>query len=133
VAEHKADGTYRADRHGTLDVTVEIPEPGHSLSPRARVIYDGLAQQLLEWGIVTALDSIALTEAASCTAELERCRLELNRSELIVEGKSNPLCGTINQLRNSLYKYLTQLGLTPRSRTGIDVQAKVADPLDAFD
>ena len=132
MAEHKADGTYRADRHGTLDVTVKIPEPGNSLSPRARVIYDDLAQQLLALGIVTALDSIALTEAASCAAELERCRLELNRGDLIVEGKSNPLCGTMNQLRGSLYKYLTQLGLTPRSRTGIDVQAKVDDPLDAF-
>lgn len=111
---------------------VEIPEPGNSLSPRARVIYDDLASQLVDLGVVTSLDSIALTEAASCAAELERCRLELNRGELVVDGKTNPLCGTMNQLRGSLYKYLTQLGLTPRSRTGIDVQKKTTDPLDAF-
>ena len=96
------------------------------------MIYDDLATQLLTLGIVTSLDSIALTEAACCAAELERCRLELDASTLLIDGRSNPLCAVMNQLRGSLYKYLTQLGLTPRSRTGIDVQPKTADPLDAF-
>lgn len=96
------------------------------------MIYDDLARQLVELGVVTSLDSIALTEAASCAAELERCRLELNRGELIINDRPNPLCGTMNQLRGSLYKYLTQLGLTPRSRTGIDVQPQTVDPLDQF-
>jgi P27 family predicted phage terminase small subunit len=92
---------------------------------------------LLDLGVITSLDSLALTEAASIAAELERCRYELNQVGMTITGHSgsivaNPLCGVANQLRGSLYKYLTQLGLTPRSRTGIDVSPREIDPLDGL-
>ena len=138
IAEHKAEGTYRADRHGGLDLPVSVPEPGRHLSDRATEIYQEYAGRLVALGVVSELDGIVLTEAATIADELEQCRRELAESNgLVIKGSTgtmiaNPLCVINNQLRGTLYKYLTQLGLTPRSRTGLKVEPKTHDPLDDF-
>lgn len=131
LAAHMEDGTYRKDRHGDLNVPVEVPEPSGNLSSRAHEIYDEIAQQLVELGVVSKLDAIALSEAASCKAELEECQRLLLGSQYLLDGRENPLLGTMNRLRGTLYRFLCQLGLTPRSRTGLSVKKPAAvDPLD---
>lgn len=132
LAAHKADGTYREDRHGSLDVPCELPDPIANLSPEARSIYDEIGGQLVDLGVVSSLDVLALQEAACCAADLEACRELLRQSShQTPDGKENPLCGTINRLSGTLYRYLCQLGLTPRSRTGLTPTPKSEiDPLD---
>lgn len=131
LAAHHADGTYREDRHGNLSLPVEEPQPSGVLSVRATQIYHDLASRLHELGVVSSLDSLALTEAASCAAELELCRVQIELEGILIDGKENPACGVANRLRGTLYRYLCQLGLTPRSRTGLRVEKSEADdPLD---
>jgi len=131
MAAHLADGTYREDRHGNLSPPVEVPAPGGCMSDRAREIYDDLAEKLVELGVVSTLDSLALTETASCAAMLEACREHLAAGEYVVDGRENPLCGLTNRLQGTLYRYLCQLGLTPKSRTGLTVTTDTGpDPLD---
>ena len=137
LAAHKADGTFRADRHSAVDLPVGVPEPGLSLSPRAMAIYEDFAGRLTQLGVLSDLDGLVLTEAAAVAAELEWCREQLATQELIVKRSNgslteNPLCGVANRLRATLYKYLMQLGMTPRSRTGLRIEPPSDDPLDAF-
>jgi P27 family predicted phage terminase small subunit len=131
LAAHHADGTYREDRHGNLSLPVEVPQPSGVLSVRAAQIYTELATQLYDLGVVSSLDSLALTETASCAAELELCRDQIGGDGILIDGKEHPACGVANRLRGTLYRYLCQLGLTPRSRTGLRVEkAEADDPLD---
>lgn len=134
ISEHKADGTYRADRHGNLELPVAVPPPARELTPRALEIYHQIGARLQELGVISELDSLALSEVAAISDELEQCRAAIARDGIMTEaGRAHPLTTTSNQLRGTQYKYLTQLGLTPRSRTGLEARPVEDDPLANFD
>lgn len=134
ITEHKANGTYRADRHGNLELPVSVPPPAKDLTPRALEIYHQIAARLQELGVISDLDALALSEVAAISDELEQCRQHISKDGIMTkEGRPHPLTTTSNQLRGTQYKYLTQLGLTPRSRTGIETKPIEHDPLADFD
>lgn len=113
---------------------VAVPPPARELTPRALEIYEQVAAQLLSLGVISELDSLAISEVAAISDELEQCRAAIARDGIMTDaGKAHPLTTTSNQLRGTQYKYLTQLGLTPRSRTGLEVRPVEDDPLANFD
>ena len=118
------------------DETAPPPLPG--LTPRALEVYATLAEQLQTKGIVGQLDQIALSETAQITADLEVCRDVLaaeGRTQMnpkTFEIRHHPLASQENQLRGQLYKFLGQLGLTPRSRPGVPQSSGEKDPLAAL-
>ena len=127
-AERIEDGSYRKDRHGNLpDLPCGLPLPMRELSNRGREIYIQYGTLLAESGVISTADGIALTEVAFCAELLERCRALLNGQDLVIDDKENPLVSSALKIEASMYKYLTQLGLTSRSRMGLDSQKKQTD------
>lgn len=111
-------GTYRKDRHGNrhppTPVLAKQPEPPSWLSEKARELFRTMAEQLIEAGILTDLDTDHLGLY---------CALHGRVVESLAEG------GTIRPSMIAVLRGLAaDLGMTPASRQRLSV--KPAEPMD---
>ena len=137
-AAAKRDGTYRPDRHDGLDLPAAIPEPPIELDPEARAHWDRLASQLGQAGILSDVDSDALSLLANTIADYWRARAVVATEGITsVTDKGNviqhPAVGVMSKHAKNLLTLCREFGMTPSSRSGLNLGngSKETDPLVA--
>lgn len=118
------------------------PQPGRPtcpphLSKSAKAEWKRIVPELESMGLLSKVDRSAL--AAYCQAYGEwqdTCELLKNKSPLIQTTGGNiiqnPLVGVAHKASELMYKFLVEFGMTPSSRTRINVN-KLDDPEDPMD
>lgn len=118
------------------------PAPGRPtcpphLSASAKAEWKRIVPELEKMGLLTKVDRSAL--AAYCNAYGEwkdTCELLKGKSPIIKTEAGNiiqnPLVGIAHKASELMYKFLVEFGMTPSSRTRINV-AKIGDPEDPMD
>jgi P27 family predicted phage terminase small subunit len=122
-------GTVRADRLPKLDAgtrLTEPPSPPHSLSPFALREWRTLAPLCVELGVLTRADLRALELLCQVLATEAELRALLEKEGLLIPGaggnsKSHPAVKMLESTRSQAHRLLADFGLTPRSRSGVDV------------
>jgi len=114
VAQHRAAGTYRKDRHGSRNEPAGIPTlppaPPENLTPGARDEWQRVIQLMGSSGQLTALDATALRAYCELTAELAEDPRSFNAS------------------RHTALRLLAgELGLTPHGRNRLPEPQKPMD------
>lgn len=88
-------------------------------------------------GVLTAVDSIILTDACVCAARLQECERDISARGLIVDGQKgpvrNPSISAAAQYRQQLKFYVGELGLGPSSRTRLTAVEEPDDPDNPYD
>lgn len=109
IAQHRAQGTYRADRHEGWsepeDMSTLPPAPPESLTEGARKEWMRITTLLGPSGRLTALDSVVLTQYCELAAQLADSPKDFNAP-----------------MHTALRLLASELGLTPTSRS------KIAEP-----
>ena len=118
---------------------LRIPECPEYIVGNAKNAWDKLAVMLESMGVLTIADGLALERLCECYAEILECRelIELNgRVYSSVSGedgmllKANPAVGQLQDADRRFKSYLVEFGLTPASRSKIQVIQKEDDKQD---
>jgi P27 family predicted phage terminase small subunit len=140
-AEHKLDGTYRSDRHAGT-----IPNPGGaiSMSPPpdlpefAADFWRRHAPMLNRMGIGKAADEAALYQASMQWERLQKAYIEIreNGGETYICVKTGnpkrlPAGITAKDMEDRLFKWYSEVGLTPISRERL-ARERDENPEEAF-
>ena len=130
AAQHKLQGTYRADRHGGahVDVTGELVRP-RGIDKAARWLWDTVVEAYSKRGVLTALDAPTL-QAASELWSLYRVALaEAQRSPTDKNARI-----AVTSYGSAFASVAARLGLNPADRARLvqfdDAAAK--DPMAAL-
>ena len=130
-------GTHRPDRTPTptaLDRLRAVPPPPAHLSERAKIEWVPLATSCVELGTLTSADMRALELLAEVLATESELRELLKREGMTMPGadsntKAHPACKLLESTRNQAARLLSDFGLTPKGRQGVDVYpARNANP-----
>ena len=79
TAQHRLQGTYRADRHGSDEVPAGRPVPSRELSGDAQRHFDALVDLLLPQNLCSECDGVMLTIFAETLELYDRvCRVRLD-------------------------------------------------------
>ena len=131
-AQHKKDGTYRADRHaGTVpDPGAPIDEqPPNDLPDLARDFWRKHAPLLNRMGLGRNADEASLYRASMQWYRLQNAYTELreNGSETYIcqktgNPKRHPAAITAKDMEDRLFKWCSENGLTPISRERLAIR-----------
>lgn len=116
---------------------VRIPEPPEELSPDARKEWNRLTPYLLRMGLISDADRAAFSAYCQSYGRwIEAERYLRDEGEIIVTDKGNlvqnPRLWVSNKAFEQMYKLLADFGLTPSSRSKLQVGAPVEDEMDEF-
>jgi len=144
-----ARGTARKDRTNPAAprLAVEIPEPPEVLNADALEEWARVSQNLLTAGVITALDRAILAAYCQSYADWIGALRVLNRLAAADEQSGarlirtqggntiqNPLIGIANKARSDMARYAAELGITPASRSRVQVVKSTGDdPSDKYD
>ena len=101
---------------------VKIPRcPGH-LSPIAKAEWKRISRELAAMGLLTGMDRAALAAYCQAYGRWAQAETEAAKKGLMIDtthGNSiqNPYIGIANKALEHMYRFLTEFGLTPSSRT----------------
>jgi len=133
----RLSGTARVDRHPKPTALERLravpPAPGH-LSVRAKLEWVPLATACVELGTLTSADLRGLELLAEVLATETELRELLKTEGMTIPGadgnsKSHPACKLLESTRNQAARLLSDFGLTPKGRQGVDVYpARSANP-----
>lgn len=132
--QHKADGTYRADRHGDYSPGEGVPIAPDWLTGDALDLFRELAETLAAEGGVCPLDAKALADLCYMSVEVTKLRAIIaEHGYTFTSDKGNviqrPEVGILNQMLSHYIKLLQQFGLTPKGRVGLRSTKPASDPL----
>lgn len=125
-----ADGTYRADRDGTLSVPSETPDPPRWLRTEAREIWPDIVSQLEPIdGLLAKVDAFALSRYCDDWIEyLDALREVENDGPTCVGEKGgmypHPAVGRKNNAAKRLAQFEAKFGMTASDRVGMKLQPK---------
>jgi P27 family predicted phage terminase small subunit len=95
------------------------------LPPEARPIWRALVPKLIDLGIVTSLDTVALGDMCLCIARLAACEKDITDRGVLVEGDrgkvKNPALQVAREYRTALQNWARRFGLTPGDRDRIEI------------
>jgi P27 family predicted phage terminase small subunit len=127
IAIHRAQGTYRADRHGnTPEPKPAIPKAPAWLDKEGKKLWRYFAPRLAEVRVVTELDQQCLAIYCSAAARLAKGEAAIAEKGEVVKSPAgfaqpNPWIGIIQKCQEVMLRYGQELGLSPASRTRIKV------------
>ena len=131
TAVKKLKGTLQPCRTNPEEPTLEpaVPEIDLAhLSPTAQKIWPQLSAILLNMGVLTEADGLALTAMAEAFADMMDCKkLVLEQGRLLymenangnITIRANPLVGQAADAERRFWMWATQFGLTPASRSKV--------------
>jgi P27 family predicted phage terminase small subunit len=130
MREKKLRGTVRKDRMQkptALDRLRNAPPAPAHLSERARVEWKALARVCIELGVLTSADLRALELLAEILATESELREIMKTDGLTIPGaggnsKAHPACKLLETTRNQAARMLSDFGLTPKGRVGVDMK-----------
>lgn len=134
VAQHKADGTFRADRHGDYQPAEGEPAMPLGMLDEPAALFRELAPALAEAGGITPEDGEALGELCNLIIETRDLRAFLaTHGYTITTDKNNEIqraeVGILNQKTAHKLKLLQQFGMTPKGRVGLRSTKQAGDDL----
>ena len=131
IEQHRRDGTYQPCRHKGVEPKSVKPEMPGDLKGEAAQLWSDLTPILEDMGIYTAADSLALRLLCDSYA------FYMEASEYVKEHgsyyvahvtrgglevfKEHPASKAVSRHRKEIIEMCRQLGLTPASRTGLNV------------
>ena len=141
--EKQLSGTARADRTPKRDVAQRLltpPKPPSHMSPRARAEWRRIAPAVVGLGTLTTADLRAFEMLAQTLATATEAMETLEASGLSVptaDGglKPHPCVRIMETARAQAKTLLSDFGLTPRGRQGVDthpIRAAGPSPFDEF-
>ena len=105
-----------------------VPGALEALTEPARVHFDRMSEQLTATRVLTVNDGIVLSVTAQSTADYEEATNELAKAGKVVRTErglvKNPWTTIQKQAFDQMMKGLLELGLTPASRSKIQVTAE---------
>lgn len=115
LAQHKAAGTYRRDRHGSWSEPTGVdtlpPPPPSTLTDLARAEWQRVIALLGTTGRLTSLDTALLTSYAELVAQLTEAPRDFTAAQ-----------------HTALRLAASELGLTPTARTKIQEAEQPTEP-----
>ena len=124
-------------------VNADLRVPSH-LDPIAKTMWKKLAKTLDELGVLSQTDLSSLEQCCETYARIRYLRKEIKKLggtayESVKDGgevlwKAYPQVAQLERAESNHKMYLTEIGLTPSSRTKIQVNEKKDenDPLDRY-
>ena len=124
IEEKKQTGTHEPsrDRQSNVVTLHSIPDPlPGTLINRSRPIYDHLALHLIRHNSLSAIDRLAVANAACCFIRLKRAQNALEKAKMVQEfpGGASNVSAEFTAYKTCLQQwqyYEDQLGLTPKAR-----------------
>jgi P27 family predicted phage terminase small subunit len=113
-----------------------IPNCPRHLSDEAKAEWKRIARELAAIGLLTSVDRAALAAYCSAYGRWVEAERGLQKSAaLIVKSPSgqpmqNPFVGVINTAFDQMRKFLIEFGMTPSSRSRLQVQITPETPAD---
>ncbi len=141
---HVLTGTGRKDRQTQSEPKSrrEKPEPPDHLNDNERAVFENLADQLFEAGIITKLDGMAL-ELLSCAyleylsttdvikSEGRTYRIKTTTGEEAI--KAHPIVAMRSDAWKRVKSMMAEFGMTPATRPNVTAIDPVElDPLEAY-
>lgn len=113
------------------------PTPPSHLSAAAKREWTRISKELWSMGLLTQVDRAALAAYCTVYARWAEAEKKAQQGGLIVESQKgndiqNPYVGIANRAMDQMYKYLTEFGMSPVSRTRLATNDGEDDLLDAF-
>lgn len=139
--QHKADGTFRADRHTRRPekTLTALPAPPAWLTKRAKEKWRDVGAQLVAAGHLTELDLDALATYCESWSAWRTALDRLAKDGQVVKGRDGSLKKhPSQQIAETAFKTLAglqeRLGLTPigRQRMRLDAASEEKDQLTEF-
>lgn len=120
-----------------LKVKPRVPPAPVKLSTEAKAVWKRLGKKLLTYGLISELDEVAFAVLCESYAQyLELIKKARKDGPLVmVNGQPipNPYLGRADKEAAKVHKLLAEFGLTPASRSRINIASQDADPADQFD
>lgn len=133
IAQHRADGTYREDRHGeraaiedALDGKLERPK---HLDGEAKKHWDLVVAQLKDASIAKAIDQVSLLAMCEAWALYRKCY------PLLMDNPFDKDLRITTYTALDRWNYFAQrFGLTPadRSKLKVESEEEAVDPFEHF-
>lgn len=120
-----------------------IPACPENITGNAKVAWDKLCKILDDMGVLTVADNYALETLCSVYGRMRELQAVIDEHGLVFESpnvngdillRPNPAVSQLEKAESLFKNYLTEFGLTPSSRTKIQVNKKAEDndPLEKY-
>ncbi len=127
-------GTQRSDRINRRepDPKSEIPSCPKHIQGESRREWKRITKELGALGLLTRVDRAAIAAYCDAYGRWTEAASKLSEKGLLVKAPSgypilNPYLSIINSALDQMRKFLTEFGMTPSSRTRINVAKKNED------
>lgn len=129
----KLEGTYRPDRASSTEPQPPVPERApyapRYLSDDAKKEWRRVVSVLIDLGLYTDLDYAALAMYCQAYGRWVRMERELADEDLVLVGSEggmyqNPKLHVANKAWEQMRKILSEFGLTPSSRSRMQIKGK---------
>ena len=134
-AQHKAEGTYRPDRHGSriesaAKTVSTLPAPDYFQGAYLDK-WNEVVNHLKDFGILAEQDADSIETYVSAIIVQKMAYVSIINDGLNPGGVPNPNLKTYKQMEDIIKPLREQFGFTPRARQGIHVkkEAKSIDPI----
>lgn len=113
---------------------VRLPSPPKELSDPAKREWRRTGRLLREMGVITEIDAAAFAAYCASYARWLECQEMLAKSSVLVKGNMglivNPLLRVARDAQDQFTRALVEFGMSPSSRTRIQVTGESRDSLD---
>jgi P27 family predicted phage terminase small subunit len=120
---------------------IKMPDPPDYINEVAKEEWHRLVKLLSKYGIITELDTTALTFYCEAYADWRRADEELKQpgQDIVMRGKGgsggmyrNPWFDIKQKCEQKIFKYLALFGLSPADRAKLDIDAGDEDESNPF-
>ena len=116
-----------------------IPESPSHLSRRAKAEWRRVSKELKTLGLLTRLDRAALAAYCEAWATWVEASEKVQETGRVIRAPSgypviNPYVSIANKALNQMYRFMTEFGMTPASRSRLSVSAdeERTDPAEKY-
>lgn len=124
----KLQGTYRADRvvpnEARFDIPIRMPSPPEDLSVDGAKLWRSVGKMLLNAGLYTAGDFIALELMCMAYGRMKEAERLMVDDGMVLRGKDggyyqSPYLAIVNRAWDQVRSMLAEFGMTPAERTRV--------------
>jgi P27 family predicted phage terminase small subunit len=133
VALHRAQGTYRADRHGgTPEPKAAVPKAPAWLDKEAKKVWRYFSARLAAVKVLTELDREALAIYCTSAARLAKAEKAIATTGEVIKSPAgfaqpNPWIGIAQKCQEMMLRYGQELGLSPSARARLRISPETTD------
>ena len=114
-----------------------VPSCPKHLSKVAKAEWKRISAELITLGLLTSVDRAALAAYCAAYARWAEAEEKLQQFGTVIKTKNgnpvqSPFVGVANRALELMHKFLTEFGMTPASRTRLQVQPMQPDADDEF-